>query len=130
MLDHGENVALVALAETVINEVLNHVKKTKQSTLEEMLAKNFLVDTDIVTNRKSKKLVRTRDHKLQILFRVELQLNLTCPSLIEKNRKEMLDHLTKITIWDSQNEMLTFLQEIVTPFYIGQCLRTNMVLKL
>ena len=52
MLDHGENVALVALAETVITVVLEHVKKTRESTLEEMVMTNFLIDPTVVTKRK------------------------------------------------------------------------------
>ena len=52
MLDHGENVALVALAETVITVVLDHVKKTRESTLEEMVMTNFLIDPTVVTKRK------------------------------------------------------------------------------
>ena len=86
--------------------------------MEDMITEFFLVDPATVTKRKANKIVRTRDHKLQILFRIELHHVLANQELQKKIEDEMLVHLRQISIWDSPNEMLTFLQEIVTPFYI------------
>ena len=120
MLDHGENPALVAFAELVISKILHYVKKTKSSTLEDMVMTNFLIDPSVVTKRKSIKAVRIRDHKLQVLLRIELHWLLAKQDDQKKIEEEMLVHLRQISIWDSPTEMLTFLQEVITTYYINR----------
>ena len=120
MLGDGENVALVAFAEFVINVLLKFVQKTKSSTLEDLLSEFFLVNPETISKRKANKVVRTRDHKLQILFRIELHWLLANQEYQKKIEDETLVHLRQISIWDSQDEMLMFLQEFVTTFYVNR----------
>ena len=115
MLDHGTDNELVAFAETAVTVLLNQVKNDAQQSIEEMMYENFLIDPKKVANRKSNKAVRVRDHKLQILFRLEVHRVMTSQDGKKKIEKEMLDHLRPISdFWDLPNTMLTFLQEIVT----------------
>lgn len=124
MLDHGENMALVAFAEVTINILVKFVRSSVKSgsstTLEQMMGEFFLVDTDTVTKRKGNKSVRIRDHKLQILFRMELHWLLASQEIQKQVEDDILVHLRRISIWDSPNEMMTFLQEFITPIYINR----------
>ncbi len=119
MLDHGENVALAALAETVITTLLERAASAGQN-FEELVMRNFLIDTSVVSKRRANKAVRTRDHKLQVLFRIEFHFFLANQAKQADVEEGMLAHLRQISIWDSANEMLTFLQEIIVGFYISR----------
>ena len=117
MRDHGNDIELVALAEVVMTQVLKYVQNNKHETLEDTIRKNFLIDPDVITKRKPNKDQRNRDHKLQVLFRIELHWLLASQEYQKKIEDEMLDHLRKISIWDEHEKCLAFLKEIVTPFY-------------
>lgn len=118
MLDHGENAALAAFAEIVVSKLLEHANVSKSSSFDDLVSGNFLVDPGVVSKRRSNKAVRIRDHKLQVLLRIEFHFYLPNQERQRQVEEEMLAHLRQISIWDSPNEMLTFLQEILTPFYI------------
>lgn len=118
MLDHGENAALAAFAEIVTSKLLEHANISKSSSFDGLVSGNFLVDPGVVSKRRSNKSVRIRDHKLQVLLRIEFHFYLPNQERQRQIEEEMLAHLRQISIWDSPNEMLTFLQEILTPFYI------------
>ena len=93
--------------------------KSSRYTLEEMMEEFFLVDPNTVGKRKGSKEVRIRDHKLQILFRMEVSWVMPAQELRKKYLDQILVHLRQISIWDSANEMFTFLQEILTNHYIN-----------
>jgi hypothetical protein len=122
LLDHGEHMALVSLAEITVVTLLKFVKASKKlkTSLEDMMAEYFLVNPDTVTKRKGNKTVRIRDHKLQVLYRVEVHWLLASQERQTKLEDEILVHLRQISIWDTPNEMLTFLQEVITLIYINR----------
>ena len=121
MLGEGENVALVAFAEFVVSALLKYIQKNKTSKIEDLLSDFFLVDPTTVKKRKGIHEVQIRDHKLQILFRIELHWLLANQEDQKKYEKEMLEHLRQISFLDlGPKEMLTFLQEFITPFYVNR----------
>ena len=104
---------------TVVNAIGRFVLKSTKSglNLEDMMEEFFLVDPITIANRKGTKDVRVRDHKLQVLFRVEVSWLMPQQELRTKYLGQILEHLRKISIWGSPNEMSTFLQEILTGNY-------------
>lgn len=121
MLDHGENTALVAFAQVVSSQLLEQANRVKtECSFDDLISQNFLVDPCVVSKRKPNKNVRIRDHKLQVLFRIEFHFFLPNQERQQQVEEGMLAHLRQISIWDSPNEMLTFLQEIITHFYINR----------
>ena len=52
---------------------------------------------------------------MQVLFRLELHWLLARQDDQKKIEEEMLVHLRQISIWDSPNQMLTFLQVTMLP---------------
>ena len=116
------NMGLVAFAKTVVTSIGQFVLANQNSskfTLEEMMEEFFLVDPNTVGKRKGSKDVRIRCHKLQILFRMEVSRVMPQQELRNKYLDQILVHLRQISIWDSANEMFTFLQEILTNNYIN-----------
>ena len=128
LLENGDvkgDISLVAFAKTVVSQILtflrsSHKKNKATSSLLEMMNEYFLVDSITVGKRKGSKDVRIRDHKLQILFRMEMSwlpksyLELYCCDL-----DEILVHLRQISIWDSPHEMLSFMKEILAVIYVN-----------
>ena len=128
LLENGDakgNLSLVAFAKTVVSQILSFLRnshkksKTKSSSLEEMMNEYFLVDSNTVGKRKGSKDVRIRDHKLQILFRMEVSWLAPQQDLQKSYLEEILVHLRQISIWDSPNEMLSFMQEILAIIYVN-----------
>ena len=83
------------------------------------MADYFLVDSNTIGKRKAPKEVRIRDHKLQILFRMEVLWLAPEQELRKSYLDEILVHLRQISIWDSPKEMLVFMQEILTSVYVN-----------
>ena len=128
LLENGDakgNLSLVAFAKTVVSQILTFLRnshkksKTKSSSLEEMMNEYFLVDSNTVGKRKGSKDVRIRDHKLQILFRMEVSWLAPQQDIQKSYLEEILVHLRQISIWDSPNEMLSFMQEILAIIYVN-----------
>ena len=120
LLENGEDLSLVAFAKTVVNTILKFLKGQETTfSLEEMMNSYFLVDSNTVGKRKGAKEVRIRDHKLQILFRMEVSWLAPQQELQKSYLEEILVHLRQISIWDSPNEMLSFMQEILANVYVN-----------
>ena len=124
LLENGDgNLSLVAFAKTVVGKILTFLRdcqgKNTKSSLEEMMNEYFLVDSHTVGKRKGSKEVRIRDHKLQILFRMEVSWLAPQQDLQKSYLEEILVHLRQISIWDSPNEMISFMQEILAIIYVN-----------
>ena len=123
LLENGDvkgDISLVAFAKTVVSQILTFLRRShKKAILEEMMNKYFLVDAYTVSKRKGSDDVTARDHKLQILFRMEVSWLAPQQDLQKSYLEEILVHLRQISIWDSPNEMLSFMQEILAIIYVN-----------
>ncbi|CAB4056482.1 unnamed protein product [Lepeophtheirus salmonis] len=123
-INNGDDVSMSALAEITISSLLKHLQSTGQikANLVNLVADNFLVDPLSISRRKTslKMPKRLRDHKLQVLYRMELHWLLPSADDQEKFENEILIHLRQISIWGSPEDMVTFLNEVLTPVYIDR----------
>ena len=119
LLENGDtkgNLSLVAFAKTVVSQILTFLRRShKKAILEEMMNKYFLVDASTVSKRKGSDDVTARDHKLQILFRMEL----LCLAPLQDRKKSYLEEIMLHQFFLDE-EIYSFLQEILANFYVNE----------
>ena len=93
-----------------------------QSSVEDVIGENFFVDTSTIGQRKTSLLTanRVRDHKLQVLYRMEIHWLLASQEKQREVEADILAHLRQISIWEeSPEQMAKFMNECVTRNYIN-----------
>lgn len=93
--------------------------------VEDFVEQNFLVTPETVGKRKTarEKDGRVVDHKLQVLYRVELHWLLASSEKQRSFERDILLHLRQIGIWASSREQNAFLSDCVVPTYINSQVR-------
>ena len=96
--------------------------KSKSDGVEDLMEENFFVDPATIASRKTSTMGdgmgRIRDHKLQVLYRIEIHWLLPNQEKQRGLESQILAHLRQISIWKGQDEMIHFLQEVLTPSYV------------
>jgi hypothetical protein len=124
--NNSSDACLVGLAEITVCTVLRHLAAVGRSkrSLEGVIRSNFLVDPAVIETRRTshqgKKLVGhkvARDHKLQVLYRMEVYWLLGNKEDEEECEQEMLQHLRQISIRHAPDEMHRFLDDTMSPSY-------------
>ena len=90
-----------------------------------MIEDNFLVDSQTIGTRKTSLVTanRVRDHKLQVLYRMEIHWLLASQEKQRRIESGILAHLRQVSIWEMETsgpeEMAKFMNECVTRNYIN-----------
>ena len=119
-----DEVELCALADVTVNAILKKLQSDgqKKQTVEDLIERSFLVNPQTISKRKTSLEIsgRIRDHKLQVLYRMELHWLLPSQDKQRRMEDEILAHLRQISIWQSPEEMVKFLNDSVTRNYYQQ----------
>ena len=96
-----------------------------RENIEDVIEDNFLVDTQTIGSRKTSLVTanRVRDHKLQVLYRMEIHWLLASQEKQRRIESGILAHLRQVSIWETETsgpeEMAKFMNECVTRNYIN-----------
>ena len=129
-IQKAEDLSLVCLAEITVRYLANFVRNKrlaqKDAAVEDILAKHFLLSPADMSNSSTRSKLwdqfegcRIRDHKLQVLYRVDVHYILSSQKISNQIENEILDHLRKIQLWGSVKEMALFLNDVITPNYMN-----------
>ena len=131
-LQKGDDMGLACLAEVTIRYIANFLRNgqtldKKNSCVEDILKEKFLLSPSDMQNSNFRKqiwglvpdeAIRIRDHKLQVLYRVDLHWILSNQKAQQDIEREILQHLRQMALWSSNSEMVSFLNDVLTPNYI------------
>ena len=131
-LKKGDDMGLACLAEVTIRYIANFLRNGEtldqnNSCVEDILKEKFLLSpSDMQNSNYRKKIwslvsdesIRIRDHKLQVLYRVDLHWILSNQKAQQDIELEILLHLRQIALWLSNSGMVSFLNDVLTPNYI------------
>ena len=101
---------------------MNSNRKDRTTSVEDILNENFLLDPSAMQESASSSVrkqlwdnegARIRDHKLQVLYRVDVHWILSSQEKQNEIEKEILVHLRQIQLWDSVSAMALFLNNIL-----------------
>ena len=131
----SDDISLLCLAEVTVRYIANLVRylnsnrKDRTTSVEDILNENFLLDPSAMQESASSSVrkqlwdnegARIRDHKLQVLYRVDVHWILSSQEKQNEIEKEILVHLRQIQLWDSVSAMALFLNNILTPNYLAK----------
>ena len=131
-LKKGDDMGLACLAEVTIRYIANFLRNGQtldknNSCVEDILKEKFLLSPSDMQNSNCRKkiwglvpdeTIRIRDHKLQVLYRVDLHWILSNQKAQQDIEREILLHLRQIALWLSNAGMVSFLNDVLTPNYI------------
>ena len=126
-----DDISLVCLAEITVRYLANYLRDIRPAqtdkAVEDILSGCFLLSPADMQNSSFRTKLweqfggsRVRDHKLQVLYRVDVHWILSSQKIQNQIEDEILDHLRKIQLWGSINEMVSFLNDVLTPNYIDK----------
>ncbi len=123
--DQRTDAQICGLAEVTLRTLLEHLRIVDRSKtdLEDVFCANFLVDPGVVAQRRTSLHLpgRTRDHKLQVLYRMEIHWLMSNEFKQSDCVSEMLMHLRQISLWnEGEPVMQRFLQDTLTPVFIAR----------